>query len=309
MRRSRFVGLMVLGACQGIASDRIPVYFIAENFMWTRPGREGAINRISWLYGEAQLNRNVKLVGSYIDLPTPTKVRRILDEGFVEVAKDSWVGRAGRIRTRFGFNDWSELFYTPIIQFAIIRSNPITPQLGLLRFDTGVDVQGGSPELQVQAGVVDVANDGWELAPQNADHVALRLQSEQGQAIIGISTLTKVRGTGTRNGMIGLDVRWSKPEWMARFEAVKGYSRGANGHGAYLDVFYRPQRWFRTQFGVRGEFYESLAGVESSLLTLGVRQILSKEFTLSVNYGHGSRTGAAAGMRGWTVQLMTALRF
>lgn len=291
------------------ASLRIPVYFIFENFYWTRPGKEGATNRVSWIYGEAQLAPSIKAVGSYLDLPTPNKVLRILDEGFLEWSDPARVVRVGRLRARFGLGDWSELFYTPIAQFAMVRANPIN-SLALLRFDTGVDMQANVGNLQYQVGLLDVKSEGWQLTPRYLDHAVARVQGTVGGFVIGANGLTRFKSGSNRNTMVGLDVRWSTPGWIVRAEFVKGLDKGANGEGGYLDVFYRPEKWYRTQFGLRSEFYKKPGTAQSlGLETLGVRQILSKEFALTVNYGWGSRTVPAGSMRGWTMQFMSAVRF
>ena len=307
----------------GLAQVNISTTFIFESFIYTRPGTQGVKNRASWIYGEAQLNRSTKLVGSYLDFPiagytvkdqngadqyVPGSTLHILDEAFLETRFDDKVVRMGRIRSRFGFDDWSELFYTPIAQAPMVRTNPIN-NLALLRFDTGFDIQGGRPDFEYQVGMVDTSNDGWQIAPKRLDHASARVQFSRGDLIVGLNGLSKIQGGGNRDTMAAIDLRWTRPNLIVRAEVDKGFDQGSNGEGGYIDVFYRPQGMFRTQFGIREEAYNSPSGMRSSLTTVGFRHILSPEMALNVNYGWGNDVGPALAMRGWTVQLMTAVRF
>ena len=306
--RSLCGALLLFSGSMALAQAKVPIYFIGESFYWSRPNHKGATNRVSWLYGEAQINPNLKIVGSYLDLPGANTVSRFMDEGFVELREKDKIIRAGRIRARFGFGDWSELFYTPIAQWPMVRVNAIN-SLALLRFDTGFDVQGGSPSLQYQVGMLDVQSAGWQLTPTKLNHGVARLQTTVGDAIIGLNVLSKVDGGAQKNTMAGLDLRWSSPSWIARAEVIKGYDTGTNAEGSYFDVFYRSPKLFRTQFGFRQEYYHVLGNPVSNVTTLGLRQILSKQFALTVNHSIGNSVGPAANMKGWTVQLMTAVKF
>ena len=283
-------------------------YFIVENFFWSRPSFTGAHNRFSWANGEYTFAPNMKIVGSYLDIPGGGTVNRLLDEGFFEYRTHDKVVRAGRVRTRFGFDDWSELMYTPIAQLPMIRVKPVN-SLSLLRFDTGIDLQGGSPSLQYQVGVIDVHNGKWQLVPQNADHVSARIQATQGDFIIGVNALSKLSDSTVNDTMGGVDVRWTSDHMIFRAEYDRGFDHGLNAEGSYFDFFYRPQAMFRTQFGLRQEFYRVIGGAQAEATTIGFRHNWSENFSASLNYTMSNNVAPASNMKGWTLQLMTAKRF
>ena len=283
-------------------------YLIVENFFWSRPSFTGGHNRLSWANGEYGFAPNLKVVGSYLDIPGNGTVFRLLDEGYVEYRHEDKIVRAGRMRARFGLGDWAELFYTPIAQWPMIRANPVN-SLGLLRFDTGVDVQGGSPDLQYQVGILDVHSSKWQLVPQSADHATARIQASKGDFIIGVNGLSKTSDSAVNDTMGGVDVRWTSDHMIVRAEYDRGFDHGTNAEGSYFDFFYRPQALFRTQFGVRQEFYRVIGGAQAEATTVGFRHILSENFAATLNYTQGNNVAPASNMKGWTLQLMTAKRF
>lgn len=308
--RALLVGMGVsIGARGAVASDRLPAFIIFENFQWTKPHVNGVSNRLSWIYGEAQLSKDFKVVGSYLDIPIRNVgMLRTLDEAFGELTIGDKVIRAGRFRPRFGFGDWSELAYVPIIAQPMARTQAMNG-LALQRFDTGLDVQGNIGDAQYQVGLVDTANDNWVLAPNHLDHAIGRLQLMIGDLMLGFNGLTRLNRGAQRDTIGGLDFRWTCPQWQVRGELVKGFDRGGNGEGAYIDVFFRPPGWFHTQLGARTEFFRNAAGKRFHLNVVGIRQTLNKELVLTANYGWGSQAGPPAGSRGLIVQVMTAVRF
>jgi hypothetical protein len=290
-------------------ADRIPAYFIAENFMWASRAQNGVYHKLSWLYGEVSLRPDLKLVGSYLDFPQSSGPYRTLDEAFVEWQPAGYVVRAGRIRPRIGFGDWSELMYSPINSFPLARTQPMSANASVPGFSSGVDILGGPANVQVQLGLVELKPDDWQIAPRHLNVAVARVQVSVGEALVGINAMGKIRGNTDGSQIGGLDLLWAKEGWQVRGELFKGIGKGPTGQGAHLDVSYRPKGLHRTQLAVRADHYRNLAGDSVLLNTLGVRQILSKEFVATLNYSWGSKAAPAEKMRGWSLKFMTAIRF
>ena len=66
---------------------------------------------------------------------------------------------------------------------------------------------------------------------------------------------------------------------------------------------------FRTQFGLRQEFYRVIGGAQAEATTIGFRHNWSENFSASLNYTMSNNVAPASNMKGWTLQLMTAKRF
>lgn len=282
--------------------------FVLENFMTARTGAKGASHRFSWIEAQGRLSPNLKVVVSGVCAPLGIAVVNQLDESFVQLGGDSLVVRAGRFRPKYGFGDWSELVYTPIIALPLVRSVPLN-RLGLLRSDTGVDLDWTNGDTTVQFAFVDAESDGWQLVPRQWSHAIARLQVSRGALLVALEGLSRLSSGKSRDSIIGLDLKYSTPHGLiVRFEAQKGVDHADNSQGLYFDVFYRPPGLHRTQVGTRLETFRDGNGLNTDRTTVGVRQIVSKELVLSANYSTGNTT-PLTGPPGWTLQLMTAVKF
>lgn len=300
------LGLSLAALCQ--ADQKIPAYFVAESFFAASREHDGLYHKLSWLYGEMSIRPDLKLVGSYLDFPQAGGPYRTLDEAFAEWRPRDYVVRMGRLRPRIGFGDWSELMYGPIIHFPLARTQPMGTNAAVPGFSSGFDVLGGTADVQVQAGLVQLRPDRWQIAPRHLDTGVARVQVSVGDAMLGANVMGKLRDSaGSQVG--GLDLQWGRDGWLVRGELFRGIGSGPKGSGGHLDVMYRPKSFHRTQLAVRTDQYQSLTGQSSSLLTLGVRQILSKELVATLNYSWGTDAPQTDLLRGWRLRVMTAIRF
>jgi len=280
---------------------------IIENFYRATPASHGPVHRLSWVELKTDLNAKVGLVGTLLVFPN----REVLDETYFRLTLRDVEVRAGRLRSAFGHSGWSEAFYTPVINTPMARSAQMLPGVAILRFDTGIDIRGGGPQLQYQAGLIDVSNATWQIAPDRPEYGVIRLQTQQGDVILGLNALNKVSGQGANDSQIyGVDFRWTKERVEVRAELVQGKSSGPVSKGYYVDLFYRPPNIPKMKLALRAETLDSLVSGETvKLYTVGVMHSLTQNFRLFVNYGWGSSAAPAGSMRGWSTQLMTAARF
>ncbi len=320
-----------------ISSCADPVHGVAELYATAERGHQGILLNEFYLEAETKLFKSLKAVGSlyqepFVELPswrgygyTPYGAAYTyqdgdyknpvlgLDETFLAYDFGGLVARAGRLRSAFGFSNWSEQHYTPIIAPPLIRSygSQIAEGLSLDRVDRGLDFSFGTPALQFKGGVVDTDYQPWELAPSNLDTAVGRLQASYGPFMLGLSGLKKFAGqNAAEQSMVGMDLRWTAPRIQVRGELVSGATEEGGARGYYLDLYYRPVGLARTQVGARFQGLTSIAsGSHGQQMTLGIRQFVGSLFTLDVNYGFGADIPEAATALGWSAQVLTAYRF
>jgi len=320
---------------QGSYSDtQNPVHGIFEQYLGTDPSHRGVQGTLSFLELDGDLSPSFKLVGSVAFTPDWDW----LEEEYAQLNWKSNLFKFGRFRSPFGFNNWSEMYYTPFIGLPIIRGygTEIVPNRSINRQDGGVEAEGGGGALQYQLAVVDSAMSDWEVTPRQMDTAIGRLQVSGGQFMIGLDGFAKESNhrSGPGEQMAGIDFRWTAPRVQVRGEFVKGIgNQGTSGY--YVDLFYRPPGLARTQLGARVQgidaynkpsadstsfkYYQTAPNEYGSeaipshsagtLYTLAVRQFLTSNFTLDVNYGMGANIPQTNGLSGWSVQLQSTFRF
>lgn len=278
-----------------------------ENYYIAASGANGAQHRMTWMQVIADISSHWRLVA--------TNAQRLsansLDETYVEFSEQNATVRAGVIRSAFGFSDWSDLWYSGIINFPMVKGGYGSSDFRFLRLDTGIQVTAGSPELQYQVGLVDANRKSRQLLPQHMDHGVVRLQTAKGPFILGLNGFKQVVGVdGDEVRAYGADLRWTAPSVQIRSEVDKIDSDDASGWGFFTDVFVRPGKSTTTRLLGRAESYKApyKDGI-ATLYTTGIRQVISPNFTLSVNYAFGNHVLPAQNMFGWNVQLMTSIHF
>ena len=278
-----------------------------ENYYFAKQQKRGAQHRITWMQLTAEVNPHLRFVA--------TEQQRIsansLDETYGEFEHGGTTLRAGVMRRTIGFGDWAELYYTGFIAFPMIRGEYLGDNINLLQLDTGVQVSGGSPNLQYQASLVDSARSSRQFFPQKLDHAIARIQTAKGPFIIGASGFKQVVGSDESKVRIyGLDIRWTAPQIQIRAEADKVDTDESTSEGYYIDTFYRPGKSTKSRLMARAEgFRAPYVSATAVRYTFGLRQVLTENFTLSVNYGIGNRVAPANSNVGWSAQLMTSVHF
>mgnify|MGYP003342635706 CR=1 FL=1 len=191
----------------------------------------------------------------------------------------------------------------------MIRYSPVFGETRLNRVDGGLQVTTGNEKLQVQAGLVDAGMEDEDTWPRHIRDGVLRIQTEQRGALIGFNAIRRVtRDDPDHSVAYGVDWRWARPNLIIRGEAVRAYGLDAPQQGFYCDAFYRPVGSTSTRFVARLEGYGPAGKkLEKTVATIGIRQVLSPNFTVSANYATGTNGGAAKRVIGWSLQLMTLI--
>lgn len=297
-------GLAAIAAGQ---NPGIQISGTIENYYLATGGANGAQHRMTWMQIVADVNPRWRLVA--------TNAQRInansLDETYAEYNEKTTTIRAGVMRSAFGFSDWADLWYSGIINFPMVKGGYGSSDFRFIRLDSGLQVTGGTPDLQYQLGLVDSNRKARQLLPEHMDRGVARLQTSKGPFIIGFNGFKQVVGVDAdKVGAYGVDLRWTAPNVQVRAELDKIDSDDASGWGYYTDVFVRPGKSTTTRLLGRIESYKApyKDGI-ATLYTAGLRQVLSPNFTLSVNYAFGNHVLPAPGMFGWNAQLMTSIHF
>lgn len=247
----------------------------------------------------------------------------LLDENYVAVDRGAQGWRVGRFRSAFGLSDWSENYYAGFVHLPMLRTVALSPSLSLSRLDTGADWQGGTGALQYQLGLVDIQSRPYQPLPQRPDHFVGRVQTYRGNLILGFNLLVAGSG-GEQTRLAALDGQWSVPHMQIRGEYLIGQAGDRHPQGGHLDFFYHPPVLTRTTFLARAEALsaEYTAGgaygpggageAEKQFArryTVGVKQILSPQFTLELNRSWGNDTELTDQGPGWDMQLVTFTHF
>ena len=209
------------------------------------------------------------------------------------VVEKSWGGNAGQaqaglVRLPFGIYDPRETYASGLIDYPMPRGDYYhSVDWGA----PGVAWSGGPPRLQLEAAGFSGRGTGmWDNQAQ-VHGGAARAQTYYGDAILGVSrwdgALQDIPTSPMSRPvhMTGVDLRYTKTQFLMRGEYLFGTLAGDHMHGWYLDAYYRlPQHehWSlvaRIEALKPGDEY-----LESRQITLGARYVLSPEWTLAANW-------------------------
>lgn len=311
MRLRVLLSLGFVAAALPAAADGFEYSGTLETYFQTRQRIRGLYEPMSW--GELRLRANSALKATLST--TQTGKFRTLDEACVDLEKGPDMMRLGRFRTRFGFSDWSELFYNGFNRLPLLRVTPIVDRLRLMRDDAGAEFDFGGPNVQAQVAVIDTSTSDAQIQPVRARAATARVEHAFGALILGLNGLAN---TTTDQKVIGLDARWSMPTLIVRAEAMKGLGGTKNGSGAYIDASYRIPSLLRTHLVGRIDHFEDESGGRTNLNTLGIRQvfhIVGSPGTVSINLNHtwGEVSPALSQnvgpTRGWSLRAMFQVTF
>ena len=214
------------------------------------------------------------------------------------VVEKEWGGAAGRadvglVRVPFGIYDPRETYASGLIDYPMTRGDYAYHSVDWGA--PGVFWSGGPANLQLEAAGFSGKGTGiWDNQSEISGG-AVRAQTYAGNAILGLSrwdgTLhDKITSQVSRPvHMTGLDGRYTKNELLVRGEYLFGSLASSRERGWYLDTYYRlphQQRWTlvgRVEALKLGDTY-----AESRQLTLGVRAVLSPDWTLAANWRHNN---------------------
>ena len=307
---SRLISTAIASASASAVLGIIPpptVSSVVEGYFLADQEHRGAVNQLYWGETNVRFSSKWKITGSYLLTPKSHS----FDEAYVAYEDGPNSVRVGRIRTEFGFSDWSELFYNGFNHIPLVRVVPLVDHLALTRDDAGAEATAKIGPLQLQASAIDAGVGSDQLSPQKISYSTVRLQSSLGGLILGADYLTKLSGDAK---IYGLDARFTVPHWIFRGEAFHGDGPNSNG-GYYIDAVYRIPSLSRTEIVGRIEGVANAPSTPQTILhTVGARQIINRYFSVNVNYGWGSgiTDGSYAyslGLAGWTGRLMFQVQF
>ena len=279
--------------------------------------------QITWINTETDLSLDTTVVASVLNY----NEQGLFDQGttsFDETYIEHYVGndrfRIGRIRSAFGFSDWSELYYQGLPRLPLVRDYPSGGGLDLDRVDAGAEWQTTKNANQLTVAVIDANSGKFELLPEKINHVAVRLQSYQGAFIVGLNALQQLQYRSEESQLYGFDLRWSSPHIQIRSEWDYDFAQGYRSQGSYTDITYHPPGLLRTTFIGR---FEQVSGVQSSqydsegdpeclagtAYTLGIKQILNPYLTLELSHTWNASGGNLPSTDPYTLELMTFTRF
>ncbi len=289
------------------ASAQAPVYGVLETYFISSRTTPGAIHKMTWGEFNYRPVSNLKLTYSF----TVTPDSHTLDETCVAWDTKDVLVRAGRLRTSFGFSDWSDLRYTGFNHVPLVRSQKLSEGTSLNRNDSGVEVTTNYGGVQIQAAAIDTSLAIEEITPENIDTGLLRLQAPVGPFIVGIDGLRSLRHG---QGIYGFDLRYTTPRLTSRTEYFSGDGK-TSAQGYYTDVQYRLPGFSRTQLVGMTEWLDKKTSNKRSMLyTLGLRQIVTPNFTLNVNYGWGGGLDnlssiRSQGLDNWSARALFQIQF
>lgn len=304
---SVIVAFLITSCISGQSSTSTPWSGVLETYLQAARPTQGLFYSEDWLEVRKRMSDDWRVVLTYDYQPGNFS----FDANFVEYDQPDMYLRLGRIRSDFGFGQWSDTNYNVEIADPLIRQDPILPNLGLNRLDIGVELQKDFGLWQLTVSDLDVDTGPVQMQPEDMNWQQARLQTQVGPVILAANVLVKefdLQGPGGE--MVSGDFRWTTPQLRARGEFVRGAAPGFSTEGYYVDLTYRFSKLYRTELGARNEAYDVLgSGRRTSLTTFGVRQIVGSSVTLNLNYTFGNAFGDFETMPGWAFQAVYFVHF
>lgn len=267
-----------------------------ETYFTSMKEARGWNHSSSWAETHAYVGNRWRFTYSYIAMPATD----VYDEACVTYFGARDIVRFGRLRTEFGFSNWSELFYNGFNARPVVRIVQLIPGTRLSRNDVGLEWTTGGPALQAQIGLLDTKVRPHDVKFKRLRATTVRLQTEAGPIIAGADVLNDF---DQRDTIYGLDLRGTWPYLQVRAEGFAGAGSADAARGYYVDATYRLPSFERTQFVGRSETFQP-KGSAFQAYTLGVRQVVGS-VGLNLNYvqGEGKRpAGLGTRLReGWTL--------
>jgi hypothetical protein len=286
---------------------------VAETYWLADNNVRGAYVALTWAEIKARISDHWSATWSASDYGSISAY----DESYVRYETDMGSIRAGRLRTSFGFSDWSEYYYTGINHIPLVRQVNLVDETRLNRDDSGAEATANLGPLQLQAALIDTSITKAQVGPDSLDHATTTAQYGFGSLILGVNALTK---TDFAQKVYGGNFRYTIPHWLFKGEYFEGIGPG-NGSGSYVDATYRIPFLVRSELCARAEQVRAPGSYEQAQLeTIGFRYIFNKNLTANLNYGWGNNleygeygqyaeSTGSLGPVGWTARVMFQVQF
>lgn len=203
------------------------------------------------------------------------------------------IASAGIVRLPFGIYDPRETYASGLIDYPLARGdyNYHSVDWGV----PGVAWTGGPPSVQVEAAGFSGRGTGIWDNHGRIRGAALRAQTYVGTAILGFSrwdgaVQDSPGASGTQPVHLnGFDLRYTKTQLIVRGEYLFGRLSGDQMTGWYLDAYYRlPQHEKWSLVGRLERLKPGSSDPEGRQVTLGVRYVATRDWTLAVNWRHNN---------------------
>lgn len=218
-----------------------------------------------------------------------------------------WGGTAGQasagiVRLPFGIYNPRETYASGLIDYPLARGDYAYHSVDWAV--PGVAWTGGPANLQVEAaGFSGRGTEIWDNQGQVRGGAA-RAQTCAGDAIVGLSRWDGAVQNSPASSRIqpvhltGLDLRYTKTQLLVRGEYLFGTLAGNQMTGWYLDAYYRlPQHEHWSLVGRIEALKPGSDDATGRQLTLGVRDVVARDWTLAVNWRQNNGPGYG---RYWT---------
>ncbi len=307
--RRMFSVLVVSMFIQAIFGQVTPsVSGVVETYWLANPKTKGAYDQAIWAEVRGRLNKNWSLTWSGFDAGSISGY----DESYARYETDNASVRAGRLRTSFGFSDWSELLYTGISHRPLVREmNIVGGKTKLDRDDSGAEITTNIGPLQLQVAALDTSLTRAQVGPDTVDSATITAQYGLGELILGAEMLGR---TDFSQKVYGGNFRYTIPHWMFKGEYFQAVGPKA-ASGGYVDATYRIPYKLRTELVARAEQVRySNSDAPTQLMTIGVRHTFGRYITTNLNYSWGNELQYSSyatnlAVTGWSVRAMFQVQF
>jgi len=289
--------------CQVVfAQDKPSISGVVETYWLANPATKGAYDQLNWAEFRGRLTKNWSATWSGFDAGSISGY----DESYARYETDTASVRAGRMRTSFGFSDWSELFYTGISHKPLVREMSIVGKTKLDRDDSGAEVTTNIGALQLQAAAIETSLTRAQVGPSAIDSGTITAQYGLGSLILGSEVLGR---TDFSQKVYGENFRYTFPHWTLKGEYFEGVGPKAES-GGYVDAIYRIPYKLRTELVAREEQVRYFGSdAPTQLTTVGIRHTFGRYVTANLNYAWGneldySSYASSLAVAGWSVRVM-----
>ena len=210
------------------------------------------------------------------------------------LVEKEWGGNAARaqagvVRLPFGIYDPRETYASGLIDYPLARGDYAYHSVDWAV--PGAAWSGGPANLQIEAAGFSGRSSGiWDNQAQ-IHGAAVRAQTYAGDAILGVSRWDGDMQDSPSSGQMmpvhltGLDLRYTKTQFLMRGEYLFGTLGGDRITGWYLDAYYRlPKFQHWSLVGRLERLKPGSDDPEGRQWTVGVRYVAAKDWTLAANW-------------------------
>lgn len=235
------------------------------------------------------------------------------DETNIAYRSDSNRIRIGRFLPKIGQSNWYDQWNSGFVFLPDVENWIYFGELSLWQTTPGAEIEIGLQSTKITLTALD--NGGYkrnDVMPRRFDRQAMRIETYQHNLILGVSAYTNLAKLKDAPNLVGADFRTSGNHWVLRGEAMMGNRLDYYYRGFFVDLALRPPgqekltllaRYDTARFEYPPNVYKEWG------ITLGAKYVLPGNWSLSVNYIHGSFMPAMGFETGWALGLSKTIAF